>query len=76
MREERRTRRDGPLPLEARRVLWRRLWDRLLQPCAHERAATPDPETDGPGAAFDAGRMAWGDARSAAADDATGEGER
>lgn len=30
MRDGRRTRGGGPLPLEARRILWQRLWDRLL----------------------------------------------
>ncbi len=30
MRNERRPRGGGPLPLEARRILWQQLWDRLL----------------------------------------------
>jgi hypothetical protein len=60
-------RRHHPLPLEARRRSWDRLWDRLLQPCPHERA-TPIDEEDAaaPSASFDAGRMAWdvGDGRA------------
>lgn len=32
MHNERRTRERGPLPIEARRVLWDRLWARLLAP--------------------------------------------
>ena len=32
MRDERRTRGGEPLPLEARRALWTRIWDRLLAP--------------------------------------------
>jgi hypothetical protein len=50
------------LPLEARRQLWTRLWDRLLQPCPHERSTQVDVEAELASATvqkFDAGRMAW-----------------
>ncbi len=55
MRDERRTRGGEPLPLEARRALWNRLWDRLLAPedlrdpaevSAHARKDAP-PERGG-----------------------------
>ncbi len=32
MHDERRTRERGLLPIEARRILWDRLWGRLLAP--------------------------------------------
>jgi hypothetical protein len=41
-----------PLPLESRRVLWTRLWDRLLQPLpsevvlADDQRPTPEEERD------------------------------
>ena len=37
----------GPLPLEARRLLWQRLWDRLLAPPAIESPPPPGPTRDG-----------------------------
>ncbi len=36
-----------PLPLEARRVLWSRLWDRLLAPPRVETPPPPGPSWDG-----------------------------
>ena len=41
----------GPLPVEAQRVLWIRLWDRLLQPpraepAQPERIPTPEELAD------------------------------
>ena len=45
MRDDGGTTRGRPLPLEARRVLWQRLWDRLLAPPAAE--APPGPTRDG-----------------------------
>ncbi len=43
MPNERRTRGGGPLPLEVRRILWQRLWDRLLAlPCgASDNSSAP-----------------------------------
>ncbi len=43
MHNERRPRGKGPLPLEARRILWQRLWDRLLAlPCgARDNSSGP-----------------------------------
>ncbi len=35
------------LPLEARRVLWSRLWDRLLAPPQVETPSPPGPTRDG-----------------------------
>ncbi len=32
MHDARRTTRGEPLPLEVRRILWQRVWDRLLAP--------------------------------------------
>ena len=69
----------SPLPLEARRRSWERLWDRLLQPCQHERTA-PAEMDDAAGASvpFDAGRMAWDDGDVRASDlegDATCDAE-
>ena len=43
MRDGQRTRGSGPLPLEARRALWQRLWDRLLAP-----PLAPDREASAP----------------------------
>jgi hypothetical protein len=60
-----------PLPLEARRRLWDRLWDRLLQPCPDERDSVKEPtgasviDEQGASIAFDASRMAWGNEPSA-----------
>ncbi len=51
MHDERRTNRGEPLPLEARRILWQRVWDRLLAPPPSEeprradRLDEPDDET-------------------------------
>lgn len=45
MRDKRRTQGSGPLPLEARRILWQRLWDRLLAP-PPEHAAGTEPALD------------------------------
>ncbi len=36
-----------PLPLEARRVLWSRLWDRLLAPPRVETPTALGPTRDG-----------------------------
>ena len=40
----------SPLPLEARRMLWRKLWDRLLQPLPSEvvpaEEQRPSPEEE------------------------------
>lgn len=36
-----------PLPLEARRVLWQRIWDRLLAPPTAETPPSPGPTRDG-----------------------------
>ena len=47
MRTERRTGTCGPLPIEARRVLWARLWDRLLSPPTAEVPPPPGPTRDG-----------------------------
>ena len=47
MRDDRRTGTRGPLPLEARRVLWQRLWDRLLAPPTTELPPPPGPTRDG-----------------------------
>ena len=47
MRDERRTNGRGQLPLEARRVLWQRLWDRLLAPPTAETPPPPGPTRDG-----------------------------
>lgn len=49
MQDERRTNRDGPLPLEARRILWQRVWDRLLAPPTRGQATnaeSPDETID------------------------------
>jgi hypothetical protein len=37
-----------PLPLEARRVLWRKVWDRLLQPLPTEVIVDAGDATDPP----------------------------
>lgn len=42
MQEERRTNRGGPLPLEARRLLWQRVWDRLLAPPINGQPSSAD----------------------------------
>ena len=47
MRNDARTNGSGPLPLEARRVLWQRLWDRLLAPPTAESPPPPGPTRDG-----------------------------
>ena len=47
MRDGRRTASNGPLPLEARRVLWQRLWGRLLAPPTAEAPPPPGPTRDG-----------------------------
>jgi hypothetical protein len=36
-----------PLPLEARRVLWTRIWDRLLAPPRIDSPPSPGPTRDG-----------------------------
>jgi hypothetical protein len=36
-----------PLPLEARRVLWTRIWDRLLAPPRIDIPSSPAPTRDG-----------------------------
>ena len=47
MRDEHRTGTRGPLPLAARRVLWARIWDRLLAPPAVENPPPLGPTRDG-----------------------------
>ena len=47
MRDHGGTTHGGPLPLEARRVLWQRLWDRLLAPPTAEAPPPPGPTRDG-----------------------------
>ena len=37
----------GQLPLEARRILWQRLWDRLLASPTIEAPPPPGPTRDG-----------------------------
>ncbi len=37
MHDARRTTRGEPLPLEVRRILWQRVWDRLLAPPPREK---------------------------------------
>jgi hypothetical protein len=49
MHHERRTNRGGPLPLEVRRILWQRVWDRLLAPPPRGQAThaeSPDETID------------------------------
>ncbi|MDP9367260.1 MAG: hypothetical protein M3Q03_03110 [Chloroflexota bacterium] len=62
MHDERRTRERGLLPIEARRILWDRLWARLL---------APPPETGGEGSG-----CGGGSSNPAAQDSLTGEGGR
>lgn len=40
-----------PLPLEARRVLWRKVWDRLLQPLPTEVVVNANDSAEPPDAA-------------------------
>jgi hypothetical protein len=40
-------RRHEPLPLEARRALWERIWDRLLAPTTEEQPHSREPTRDG-----------------------------
>jgi|GEM_PF-6690313 len=46
MPDARRTTRGEPLPLEVRRILWQRVWDRLLAPPPREKPTDPE-ERDG-----------------------------
>ena len=53
MRDNARTNGRSPLPIEARRVLWQRLWDRLLAPPPDLSPPAPGPTRDGrPGDPF------------------------
>lgn len=55
---------DGPLPIEARRILWRKIWDRLLAPPAAEAPPPPGPARDGrPADPFAAPAAEGGEAR-------------
>ena len=47
MRDGRRRSDRRPLPVEARRLLWQRLWDRLLAPPTIEAPPPPGPTRDG-----------------------------
>ena len=47
MRDDARTNGRRPLPLEARRVLWQRLWDRLLAAPPDLSPPPPGPTRDG-----------------------------
>ncbi len=54
MHDARRTNRGEPLPLEVRRILWQRVWDRLLAPVPtdavsdHEVGGEPGTEAHRP----------------------------
>ena len=47
MRNKRANQGNAPLPSEARRVLWQRLWDRLLAPPPDLAPPPPGPTRDG-----------------------------